>query len=205
VNNRTMVLLFLCLSALSVRAPAADNRPAQSGQKDPQTTKAGGGEPIEEVQEVTPVESASPPGAWSVVGKLHPALVHFPIAWVMLVQMIDLTAVFTRRKEWTTVGLYLLILACLSFIPAAATGLIRAGAMSKDLEIQTLLSYHRNLNIAAGLICAGGLAVRLAMRNSLQAKWKWVYFLFMWSCGAALFIAGHLGGKMVFGSDYLPF
>lgn len=205
MNSRTKVLLFLCLAALPSMGLPAPDRSAQSDNKARPPAQSGGGEPIEEVQDVSAVEPVAQQGAGSVIGKLHPALVHFPIAWVMLVQVMDLAAIVSRRKEWTTVGLYLLMLACLSFIPAAATGLIRAGAMGKDPEIQNLLTYHRNLNIAAGLICSAGLAVRLAMRNSLQAKWRWVYFLLMWTGGAALFIAGHLGGKMVFGSDYLPF
>ncbi len=136
MNSRTKVLLFLCLAALPSMGLPAPDRSAQSDNKARPPAQSGGGEPIEEVQDVSAVEPVAQQGAGSVIGKLHPALVHFPIAWVMLVQVMDLAAIVSRRKEWTTVGLYLLMLACLSFIPAAATGLIRAGAMGKDPEIQ---------------------------------------------------------------------
>jgi uncharacterized membrane protein len=161
--------------------------------------------PIEEVQEVSAVESPARPAGGGFLGRLHPALVHFPIAWVFLLQVVEVPALITRREEWRKMGLYLLILACVSFLPAVVTGFFRAASASSDPEFRALMLTHRNLNIAAGAVCLGALALRLGLPNQFERGMRWVYLLLLSVCALLLFVAGHLGGKMVFGQGYLPF
>ena len=177
----------------------------QSGSKPSQADKAGQPAPIEEVQEVAPVESPSDSTTSRLLGRLHPALVHFPIAWVFLLLIVEITALSIGREEWSRAGFFILILASLSFIPAVATGFLRADLMKNDLEFRALMVPHRNLNIAAGIICLAALALRASLRKRFAGKVRGLYLLLLACCAVLLFIAGHLGGKMVFGADYLPF
>lgn len=161
--------------------------------------------PIEEVQEVTAVETAARPAGLDLLGRMHPALVHFPIGWLVLLVLAEAAARFAGREEWGKVGLPLLVLVCLSFIPAALTGLLRAASMGNDPEFRALMVPHRNMNIAAGVLCLAALLLRLRRRNQSPVKPGWSYLLLVVAAAALVLVSGHLGGKMVFGSNYLPF
>ena len=160
---------------------------------------------IEEVQDVSAVEPPGRPSALGLLGRFHPALIHFPIAWVFLLQLVETIALINRREEWRRMSLFVLILACLSFIPAAATGFLRAASVGSDPEFRSLMVTHRNMNVAAALLCMGALALRLGLPRQFASRLRWLYLLLLSVCAVLLLVAGHLGGKMVFGQGYLPF
>jgi uncharacterized membrane protein len=177
----------------------------QAGGKSATAGKAADPAQIEEVQEVSAVESPARPAVAGLLGRLHPGLVHFPIAWVFLLQIVEIPALFTRREEWRKMSLFVLILACVSFVPAAVTGFLRAASASSDPEFRALMLTHRNLNIAAALTCLGALALRIGFPRQFEKGLRWFYMLLLSVCALLLLVAGHLGGKMVFGQGYLPF
>jgi len=116
--SRLFLLSFCLISALIVfQLLAADKAAAQAA---PDTGK------IEEIQDVAAVEvtPAAQPGLMQLVGRIHPAVIHFPIAWLTLLLLIETVALFTGKAEWSKFGLYVLILTLLSFIPAVTTGWI---------------------------------------------------------------------------------
>ncbi len=156
------------------------------------------------MQEVTPV---SPPAGGSLLGRMHPALVHFPIAWVFLLVVAEAAALLTGRDDLSRAGFPLLVLACLSFVPAALTGFLRASSMGDDPAFRALMVPHRNMNVAAAVLCVAALVLRTALRErfSARGKGRWSYLLLVAGAGALLLVSGHLGGKMVFGPNYLPF
>jgi uncharacterized membrane protein len=193
MRNRRVIPMVLWIMFVTCSAVPRLAAAGQSG------GKAGDAAQIEEVQEVSAVESPARPSAAGLLGRFHPALVHFPIAWVFLLQLVEITALITRREEWRKMGLFVLILACLSFVPAAATGFLRAASVSSDPEFRALMLTHRNLNIAAALVCMGALALRLGFPRQFESRLHWLYLLLLSVCVILLFIAGHLGGKMVFG------
>jgi uncharacterized membrane protein len=194
------LLVFFSSGILTTREAAAlssaENKP--SLQKESTET-------IEEVGEVSVVAPAERNGILSVAGKLHPAVVHLPIGWITLLLAMDAIAFISRRDDWRRVEATVLGLACLSFIPAAASGFLRASALSQDPDILGLMSLHRNLNIAAAALACAGLVIRLRMQNKSRPLSIWLYHALIWSCGGALMLAGHMGGRMVFGANYLPF
>jgi uncharacterized membrane protein len=168
--------------------------------------QAGKATEVEEIQDVTPVEPAAHASAGSLIGRLHPAVVHFPIAWVLLLVLVETAATITARDDLSRAGFALLVLACLSFVPAGVTGFLRAAAMGSDPELKSLMLPHRNLNIAAAVACFAALALRTGLRDRFVSRHLRVSYLLLLAGSAALLsLAGHLGGKMVFGSDFLPF
>ena len=198
--SRLACVVFWVVLALCCRVTATA---AQSGgQGKPPAAEP---EPVEAVQEVTAVESPAPPAGAGLFGRMHPALVHFPIAWVPLLLLFEVWALATRREESSRVGLFLLVMACLSFVPAAVSGFLRADAMKADPEILAFMIPHRNLNIAAGVLCLTALALRVAGRRGFGGGIRWTFLLLIAAAAALLMVAGHLGGKMVFGPEYLPF
>jgi len=163
-------------------------------------------ETIEEIEEVAPVNVNTEdgvPGALRLVGRIHPLLVHFPIAWMLLLLLVDALAFGFNREALRTVGLPLLGITLVSFLPALATGLLNAG--HKD-PATTHMLLHRNAAFAATGLAALAFGVRWSRRSTgLRGKALAAYFALVALSVAVLSFAGHLGGKMVFGEEYLPF
>jgi uncharacterized membrane protein len=162
---------------------------------------------VEELAGATPgtVEKRASLEFGEMVGRFHPALVHVPIAWLLLLFIVDAGALVFRRRGWERAGLLLHIGTLISFVPAMLTGLIRASHVVLDESQLTTLNLHRNLNIAVVALVVVALAVRLKRRNHLGGVVKLAYLVLVLTSVALVSVAGHIGGKMVFGENYLPF
>ena len=192
-------VVFLAVTVVSLVTAAAQSRDRSAPPKADDAGK------IEEIQEVAAVETPSRPAGLILLGRMHPALVHFPIGWVLLLLLVEAVAAWTGKDEWSRVGMFILVLACVSFVPAAITGFLRAAAMGDDPEFRSLMMLHRNLNVAAGISCLGALTLRVGWAGNVTRAARWTYVALVACSAGLLSIAGHLGGKMVFGPEYLPF
>lgn len=189
-------------------------------------------EAIEEVEAVVPVASdaatagadastdhlfgvvpdASAPlltaaGAAGALGHLHAAVVHLPIAWVLLWAMVEMLSLVRPQSAFNGVALRLGLLTTLSYGPAVASGLCRLDELASNTKgyesAEALL--HRNLIFASAILCLLCLLLRLI-------NWRWpnmfCRLLGLMGVVAAAAITGysaHLGGRMVYGADFLPF
>jgi uncharacterized membrane protein len=137
---------------------------------------------------------------------LHAALVHLPLAWVLLLALCDATALLGRRLELLRPGLYLCGLAVLSFIPAVATGLLRFSYLPHDTAAdaaQGLL--HRNVMYGAAAALTLCFAVRAWHRERFEGR-PLKFYVVMLTVAVGLTLAGgHLGGTLVYGDDFLSF
>jgi uncharacterized membrane protein len=178
---------------------------------------SGPDEGVEEVEEVEvkPLEAtkaagpgAEPRGAADLAGRLHPLLVHFPIAWLLLLLLLDLVTFGLRRRSWERAGRWLLLLTALSFAAAIVTGLLRAAGMPIEGPVVERLSQHRTAALVAGGLCLAAAALRglaLARGWTLAGPLKAIYLLLVVLAALGVMVGGHLGGKMVYGEEYLPF
>ena len=162
-------------------------------------------EQISDVQIVTSgAGEGKPTDLGDLVGRFHPALVHFPIAWLVGLAIIDFFGLVRRREAWQRAGIFVLAGTVLSLLPTATTGLLRAAYMPMDAATHALLVTHRTLNfVVAGLVLAA-FALRLWRRNSLQGGWRITYLALVAAACCAVLLAADFGGRMVYGPDYLP-
>jgi len=138
----------------------------------------------------------------ALLGRLHPAVVHFPIGWLVLLLIMDSTAFVLRKTTLVRWGPFLLGGTVLSMLPAIATGLLRYSAYS---EPDSLALDHRNLIFIMAALCLSALIVRLVKGNDLRGIVRWIYLLLILSATGLILMASHHGGKLVFGEAYLPF
>ncbi len=191
------VLGWLAAAAPAQQTPAGDNaaREEQVETLDPAE---------EELEVVEP--AAVRPGLREQIGRFHVMLIHFPIAWVVLLALVELAVLVTGRAEWSSRAIcYLLILTMLSYLPALATGLIHSGFRSGDRDYLALMSWHRNLAIASGVLVATALGLRLYCCNRKVTGWSWGQFALIALAAALALAAAHFGGRMVYGRDFFPF
>ena len=167
-------------------------------------------EEIEEIEEVAPAvvgDAAAEPqgGTWELVGRLHPSLVHFPIAWLLLLVLLDLFTFALRREALAPVGLGLLGLTALSFVPAVATGLLRGEVLEEQAALHDLVETHETLMLVTAGLVAAALVLRLARRDRLTGASRAVYLGLIVGAAALVAVGAHWGGKIVFGPGALPF
>ncbi|GAB4297912.1 MAG: hypothetical protein Kow0090_13240 [Myxococcota bacterium] len=169
-------------------------------------------EPVEEIEDIEVVKPAKesaerkPEGALDLIGKFHPMVAHFPIAWLFLLIMLDIIAFGFSRREWGRAGLYIHLLTIASYLPAAVTGFLRyAHVEAEGGRIHELAEAHRNFMIFSLILCLAALGIKLWQKNQPVGFLRWIYLAILFSSGLIIVFGAHLGGKLVFGESYLPF
>jgi len=166
---------------------------------------------VEEVEDVDAV--AAPPvapcppdtGPLGVFGKLHPAMVHLPIAWVFLVFLLDVLTFLVGKAEYARFGLVTLGLAVASAIPAMASGLVRGEVLETQASMEPLIEAHETTMFVMVGVLSLAFVVRVLRRDHLVGWSRWVYLGLMAAAVGLVGYGGHLGGRIVFGPDHLPF
>jgi uncharacterized membrane protein len=134
------------------------------------------------------------------IGRLHPLLIHFPIALVIVAVAAESVATVTDDDRWRAMAVG-------NVRVGAAFGLVAAVAgwrlaMAGSIEVTPLLEWHRWLGtIGAGATVAAAFATSsLGSRSSLVL---WTYRMALLGAAALVATAGHFGGLLVWGADFL--
>ena len=135
-----------------------------------------------------------------LVGKLHPMLVHFPIGLVLAAAAAELIAIHTGRPAWRTI-------AVANVRAGAAMGAITvvagwALASAPFVEPTRFLTWHRWTGVAAG-VSAIGAALVSSWTQAPAGRSAFVYRTALFGAAVLVAIAGHLGGRLVWGADFL--
>jgi uncharacterized membrane protein len=213
------LLVVLCLviaSGLSAEAkkPKSKGKQQHAHSEGKAKKAVGKSEEVEEVEAVEPAEADAEGkngeekkegGIFEVVGHLHPAVVHMPIGWLVLLFLLDLAAFLLNRPELLPAGPWVGLGVVLSFIPAAITGLLRFDGLPQDPEAAAPALLHRNVMYGCLILCIAALVMRVMNRNELEGRTKWIYLGLVASACLTVTIGGHLGGQLVYGNDFLPF
>lgn len=142
--------------------------------------------------------SASP-GWEAVVGRFHPALVHFPVALVLVALVAEGLCIARRDGRYADIARFMIIVAAWISVPAAITGFLRAESVSFDAMQARSFSIHRVAGIATPVLvflCAG---LGEGVRRSGQIWELALYRVVMVLAALAAAVAGYFGGEIVFG------
>jgi uncharacterized membrane protein len=136
---------------------------------------------------------------WQFAGRLHPALVHFPVALVLVALVAEILCITRRDGRYADVARFLIVAAAWMSIPSAITGFIRADATELDAAQQQLFAVHRVAGIATPVLvflCAG---LGEGVRRSGQIWELILYRVVLVLAAASTAVAGFYGGEIVFG------
>ncbi len=137
---------------------------------------------------------ADAPSPWlQVFGRAHPVLLHSPLGLVPALLLLEFGAALLRKEPPRGAILAVAWLCALSSAAAAASGWVLAD--SGDYTGDTV-DQHKVLGIAFGALCV--LAAPLASLRDRRAL-RVVLLL----AGAVMVPAGHLGGTLTHGRDFL--
>jgi uncharacterized membrane protein len=135
----------------------------------------------------------------TLTGRLHPLLLHFPIALVIGAALAELMATQPTRRLWHIVAVANLRLAALFAAAAAATGWLLASSSAVD-DVQSL-QWHRWVGTIAALITIA--AALTTTSDQRSAARRWAFRIALWSATALVAVAAHLGARLVWGADFL--
>jgi len=165
--------------------------------------------PAADVQEVDTFEAVQPPTQpvtfMTLVGRMHPALVHFPIGWLSALALIDVLTFLARRTELNTAGHLLLGASVAALVAAATTGFLRAAQLPSDPCTLHAIALHRNVMLAVFGLALGAAGLRWARSTPLSGVRRVAYLGCVFLAAFLVLLGGHLGGRLVFGDTYLPF
>ena len=222
-----------CICLLLGRSVFAEETPVQA-QTPPAPASAPAVEKIDMVETIeTPVvadaeaeadaSSNAPKNSSELIAHFHPAVIHFPIGFMVLCVLYEGQRLLSRclkkrceaKKQSTATpednsqhethhfrtSLWILTFAVLSFAPALLTGWFNIlTAPSQDAADLAPALLHRNLMFASFALAVLALVARVRVRSNDKLYWA----LLLLATGIMLY-SGHLGGKMVYGDDFLPF
>jgi uncharacterized membrane protein len=138
----------------------------------------------------------------TLVGKLHPLLVHFPIGLILAAAAAEIVAIHTGRADWRAI-------AVANLRAGAAMGALTAvagwGLASADIvEASRLLTWHRWIGAAGAVGAIGAALLSTGAGGDGRPHRRLVaYRAALFVAAALVAIAGHLGGTLVWGADFL--
>ena len=134
------------------------------------------------------------------LGRLHPLLIHFPIALVISAVVAEATAMITGDDRWCAVAVGNLRAGSIFALFAAIAGWRLA--LDPGSEMSSVLEWHRWLGtIGAGVALAAALATAGTGRRSTLSVW--MYRSALLAAGLLVAATGHLGGVLVWGANFL--
>lgn len=131
---------------------------------------------------------------------LHPMIVHFPIALLIVGFLADAVGLIFKKDFFTTAGFYLLILGTLGVVAAylsgnfAGEGVTEAGALKQALET------HESAAILTLWLMIGAALVRLSMvvLKKYIGFYRWVAFIIFFLGVLSIARTGFYGGELVY-------
>ena len=140
--------------------------------------------------------------AYQLVGRLHPLVLHFPVALLLLAGGVEFVRVFRDDARLGRLTVLLLGLGAAGAVVAASTGWIFAHESHPPAPQRILLAWHRSLGLATAALSVGAwLAARRWAGDSRRGA-RWISRGIVWLASALLVVTAHLGALLVWGTDY---
>jgi len=141
------------------------------------------------------------PWPWlpAALGRLHPVVLHFPIALVLVVALLETIAFVAPRHGPPRVRL-LLFLAAAGAVTASACGYL---LMRGDAVEGALADRHLRGGLAVSVLACLTLALRLSRDFAFRTGLRRAYRILLAATCAVLMVAAHDGASLTHGEDYL--
>lgn len=130
-----------------------------------------------------------------VAGRLHPAVLHLPIGFLIFGVLLMLMEKQFKKKAFGKIALMVLILTSIAASITALFGLFLSKQGDYGLEA---LTQHRNSGIALSLLC-----YLLLLAYVYSYKSRFLYYVVGLLTIAAMFVAGHTGSVLTHGENFV--
>lgn len=131
---------------------------------------------------------------------LHPMVVHFPIALLIVGFFIDLGGILLKKDYLSKAGLLMILAGALGAVAAyfsgtsAGEGLAEGGALKQALEAHENAAELSLWLVIAGALLRGGFVLAKRYTGAL----RWIPAAVLLAAVLSVARTGHLGGQLVF-------
>lgn len=139
------------------------------------------------------------------LGRLHPLVVHFPIALLVAAVVFEVSTILIRgeRKRPSPAGLACATAGAIGAVAAAWFGWINAELEPHGRGVAGLMEVHRWLGVATAGIAAAAVVAALVGAAGKSRVMTGLYRVALVLAAGLVAAAGHWGGTMVYGEGYL--
>jgi uncharacterized membrane protein len=134
---------------------------------------------------------------------LHPMIVHFPVALILIGFLADVVYLFFKKEKCLSkTGFYLMILGTLGAAAAFTTGHLFTSEPAEG-EIVKVYSQHETGALITLIIMSIGSIIRIyyVVKKKEETPLKWIVFGLYLLGTIAVSFTGFMGGSMVY--DYM--
>ena len=128
---------------------------------------------------------------------VHPMLIPFPLALWATSFAVDVLFYFLRHPTLLVISKFMIAVGCLGAIAAAIPGIIDWLAI-KNGDVKRVANWHARLNVAALVVFAISLFLRMGSYSELVGRRLTLPFLLSLVGVILITISGWLGGELVF-------
>ena len=147
-----------------------------------------------------PVEDAEPWWVWVFLGRLHPLIVHFPIALIVIGGIMEISKIGRFQSNLRTGTNWMVFIGTAGAIFATVLGLILGNTGSYAGEN---FEWHQWFGISTAIM-SGITAISLwIILKYKQNKLIIVYRIGLFLAVFSVFLTGHYGGSLTHGEGYL--
>lgn len=133
------------------------------------------------------------------IGKLHPILLHFPLALLVVGSAVEMVRLFRDSPFLSRAVTWLFALGTIAAVLAVGSGWLLAGHEQMRADQKTTLEWHRWLGIATAAVAA---LAWIASAQASEGGWKHVRRLVAVTVGVLAIATGYFGGELVWGRDW---
>jgi uncharacterized membrane protein len=135
----------------------------------------------------------------TLTGRLHPLLVHFPIALLLVAALAEIISLTARLPGWHLVAVANVRAGAAFAVASAAAGWLLAS--SRVVEVSPTLEWHRWLGLAATVTAVATAVATVSVDERPRRQWR--YRIALAGTAALVAAAGHFGAVLVWGADFL--
>ena len=135
-------------------------------------------------------------------GRLHPLVLHFPIALIMLAAVVEAARLKWDRPALAQLVPFLLATGALGALVASATGWVFAHDYFPPPSDGWMLNWHRWLGISTTVLAGISAWISSQRAYALRTRDRWLRRSAVWLTAIILTVTAHLGALMVWGADY---
>ncbi len=137
-----------------------------------------------------------------LIGRLHPLVVHFPIACIVLAGAGETVRLFWNRPQLGAFVTWALGIGTLAAVLALPTGFVFAYEYHPQPSLRWMLQLHRWLGVATAVVAFTAWIAARTWIETLSPSKRWLRRGIVWLASLALIATAHFGALMVWGEDY---
>lgn len=131
---------------------------------------------------------------------LHPMIVHFPIALILVGFLSEIVGLFFKKDFFTKAAFYLLILGTLGVVAAYITGNIAGDGVSETGQLKNALETHEDAALLTLILLVIATSVRVALvwMKKYNGLFKYIAVVLFLAGVVAVARTGFYGGELVY-------